>query len=183
MSDAATMLPFAACPGIRWCGRPVTQRTRFDVSDHTQQPIYQDRITGENFQDARTMLTRYLAKFCAKMKLPVIELDGAGHADVNRGSATIGINVLEAQGVLMIFAPVMDVPVTGREAFYRTLLDMSFVATQDAAFAIDGPRDKVVLRVLRRLSALDYEEFDDLLITVGQVADDFDDRLIAEYGT
>ena len=55
----------------------------------------------------------------------------------------------------------MDVPITGREAFYRTLLDMSFVATQDAAFAIDGPRDKVVLRCLRRLSALDYEEFED----------------------
>ena len=77
----------------------------------------------------------------------------------------------------------MDVPVTGREAFYRVLLDMSFVATQDAAFAIDGPREKVVLRALRRLSALDYEEFEDLLATVGQVADHFDDRLISEYGT
>jgi hypothetical protein len=153
------------------------------VSDHTQQPIYQDRFTGENFQDPRAMLNRYLAKFCEHMKLPAIELDGAGHADVQRGSATIGINMLDTQGVLMIFAPVMDVPVTGREAFYRTLLDMSFVATQDAAFAIDGPRDKVVLRVLRRLSALDYEEFEDLLVTVGQVADHFDDRLIAEYGT
>ena len=68
-------------------------------------------------------------------------------------------------------------------AVYRTLLDMSFVATQDAAFAIDGPRDKVVLRALRRLSALDYEEFEDLVITVGQVADDFDDRLISQFGT
>jgi hypothetical protein len=153
------------------------------VSDNTQPPIYQDRFTGENFQDARSMLDRYLARFCDHMKLPAIALDGAGHADVQRGSATIGVNMLETQGVLMIFAPVMDVPLTGREAFYRTLLDMSFVTTQDAAFAIDGPRDKVVLRVLRRLSALDYEEFEDLLVTVGQVADHFDDRLIAEYGT
>ncbi|HMI87741.1 MAG TPA: YbjN domain-containing protein [Polyangiaceae bacterium] len=153
------------------------------MSDHTQEPIYQDRFTGENFPDARAMVNRYLAKFSAHMKLPTIELDATGHADVQRGSATVGINLLHEQGVLMIFAPVMDVPITGREAFYRTLLDMSFVATQDAAFAIDGPRDKVVLRVLRRLSALDYEEFDDLLVTVGQVADHFDDRLIAEYGT
>jgi len=153
------------------------------VSDHTQQPIYQDRFTGENFPDPRSMLDRYLARFCEHMKLPALALDGAGHADLQRGSATLGINMLEAQGVLMIFAPVMDVPMTGREAFYRTLLDMSFVATQDAAFAIDGPREKVVLRVLRRLSALDYEEFEDLLVTVGQVADHFDDRLIAEYGT
>jgi hypothetical protein len=153
------------------------------VSDHTQSPIYQDRFTGENFADPRRMIDRYLAKFCAHMKRPLIELDPAGHADIERGSATVGINMLEAQGVLMIFAPVMDVPLTGREAFYRTLLDMSFVATQDAAFAIDGPRNKVVLRVLRRLSALDYEEFEDMLVTVGQVADQFDDRLVAEYGT
>jgi hypothetical protein len=33
-----------------------------------------------------------------------------------------------------------------------------------------------------RLSALDYEEFEDLIATVGEVADHFDDRLIAEYG-
>ncbi|HEX9297070.1 MAG TPA: YbjN domain-containing protein [Polyangiaceae bacterium] len=150
---------------------------------HTSSPIYQDRFTGENFNDARTMVNRYLSKLSGLLNVQPIELDSAGHADLQRGSIAIGINVLERQGVLMIFAPVMDVPITGREAFYRTLLDMSFVATQDAAFAIDGPRDKVVLRALRRLSALDYEEFEDLVITIGQVADDFDDRLISEYGT
>jgi hypothetical protein len=152
------------------------------VSD-SNNPVYQDRFTGENFPDARTMVNRYMARFAELSKLPSIELDSSGHADLQRGSVTVGINVLELQGVLMIFAPVMDVPITGREAFYRTLLDMSFVATQDAAFAIDGPRDKVVLRCLRRLSALDYEEFEDLVVTVGQVADHFDDRLVAEYGT
>src|SRR5258706_13431351 len=129
------------------------------------------------------MITRYRVRFAELAKMPPVELDAAGHADLQRGSVAVGINVLERQGVLMIFAPVMDVPITGREVFYRTLLDMSFVATQDAALAIDGPRDKVVLRALRRLSALDYEEFEDLVVTIGQVADDFDDRLISEFGT
>jgi Tir chaperone protein (CesT) family len=153
------------------------------VSDRFHAPIYSDRITGENFPDASTMVNRYLARFTEASKLPTVELDSSGHADVRQGSAIVGINVLELQGVLMIFAPVMDVPITGRESFYRRLLDMSFVATQDAAFAIDGPREKVVLRALRRLSALDYEEFEDLLVTVGQVADHWDDRLISEFGT
>lgn len=129
------------------------------------------------------MVNQYLTKFAELAKIPPVELDAAGHADLQPGSITVGINVLERQGVLMIFAPVMDVPVTGREAFYRTLLDMSLVATQDAAFAIDGPREKVVLRALRRLSALDYEEFEDLVVTIGHVADHFDDRLIAEFAT
>ena len=33
------------------------------------------------------------------------------------------------------------------------------------------------MRALRRLSGLDYEEFEDLLETVGKVADDWDDVL------
>jgi hypothetical protein len=128
------------------------------------------------------MINRYLARFAEISKHPPVQLDVSGHAEIRTGSATVGINVLERQGVLMLFSPVMDVPTTGREAFYRQLLDMSFVATQDAAFAIDGPRNKVVLRALRRLSALDYEEFEDLVLTVGHVADDWDDRLISQFG-
>ncbi len=38
------------------------------------------------------------------------------------------------------------------------------------------------MRALRRLSGLDYEEFEDLLETVGKVADDWDDTLKAEFG-
>src|SRR4029079_18465705 len=90
-------------------------------------------------------------------------LDEGGYAQVQRGSATIGVNVLEEQGVLMVFAPIMSIPVTGREAFYRRLLELSFVATSDAAFAINADHDEVVVRSLRRLSALDYEEFEDIL--------------------
>ena len=149
---------------------------------HTSPPIYQDRTTGETFDDARAMINRYLERFASAHAVPVVALDVLGHTDVARGSATIGINVLTRQGVLMIVAPVMDVPKDAREGFYRAILELSFVATQDAAFAIDGPRDKVVLRALRSLSALDYEEFEDLVATVGEVADHFDDRLIAEYG-
>ena len=146
-------------------------------------PIYSDRNSGESFPDATSMINRYLARFAEVSQHPAVELDPSGHAQIRSGSALVGINVLEHQGVLMLFSPIMDVPATGREAFYRRLLDMSFVATQDAAFAIDSPREKVVLRALRRLSALDYEEFEDLVLTLGHVADHWDDRLVSEFGT
>ena len=45
------------------------------------------------------------------------------------------------------------------------------MTTSDASFAVNGARDEVVVRCLRRLSALDYEEFEDILATVGEVAD------------
>ena len=159
----------------------------------TSSPIYADRNSGVKFADATGMVNAYLARFFERVSIqgsgggavsePAPHLDEAGYAQLQRGSATIGINVLEKQGVLMVFAPVMPVPVTGREAFYRRLLELSFLATADAAFAIDAKHDEVVVRCLRRLSAMDYEEFEDILATVGEVADRWDDRLIREFGT
>ena len=156
----------------------------------TSTPIYADRNSGETFADAKGMVNAYLARVAARTTLradggPVLApvLDATGYAHVQRGSATIGINVLDAQGVLMVFAPIMPVPITGREAFYRRLLELSFVTTSDAAFAVNTHQDEVVVRCLRRLSALDYEEFEDILATVGEVADRYDDELIREFGT
>jgi hypothetical protein len=161
------------------------------VSDPTSTaPIFADRTSGEQFADATAMVNAYLVRFAQHAHLKDAsggdvrpQLDETGYAQVQRGSAIIGINVLDRQGVLMIFAPIMPVPITGREAFYRRLLELSFVTTSDAAFAINSPQDEVVVRALRRLSALDYEEFEDLLTTVGQVADRWDDSLIREFGT
>lgn len=93
----------------------------------------------------------------------------------------MGVNVLEDHGVLLLVAPIMPVPLTGHETLYRRLLELSFLTTSDAAFAIDAQRNEVVVRALRRLSGLDYEEFEDLLDTVGKVTDDWDDRLRAEF--
>ncbi len=159
------------------------------TSSPTSAPIYADRNSGETFPDARHMVNAYLARFSQRVGLTdaagaavVPVLDAGGYAQAERGSATIGINVLESQGVLMVFSPIMAVPAARREAFYRRLLELSFVTTSDAAFAINGSRDEVVVRSLRRLSALDYEEFEDILTTVGEVADRWDDELLREFG-
>lgn len=152
-------------------------------------PIYADRNSGETFPDATAMVNVYLKRFADRAQLRDAEgnrlepvLDDGGFVQVQRGSATIGVNVLEDQGVLMVFSPIMAVPAEGREGFYRRLLELSFVTTSDAAFAVNAARDEVVVRCLRRLSALDYEEFEDILATVGEVADRWDDELIAEHG-
>jgi hypothetical protein len=162
-------------------------RWRLNVSEPTA-PIYADKSSGENFPDAIAMIDRYLARFAERMKLvdaagapEVPALDATGYAQTHRGSATIGVNVLDDQGVLMVFAPVMPVPTANREAFYRRVLELSFITTADAAFAINASSDELVVRCLRRLSALDYEEFEDILATVGEVADRWDDELIAQF--
>jgi hypothetical protein len=153
------------------------------VSDSraTTKPIYADRASGQTYPDARAMVNAYLARFGERAGATLEPLDSGGFTQVRKGSATVGVNVLEDHGVLLLVAPVMSVPLTGRESFYRRLLELSFLTTSDAAFALDAHRNEVVVRTLRRLSGLDYEEFEDLLDTVGRVTDDWDDRLRSEF--
>jgi hypothetical protein len=128
------------------------------------------------------MVNSYLAKFAERATITLEPLDPSGYTQVRKGSATVGINVLDDHGVLLLLAPVMKVPLTGRETLYRRLLELSFIATSDAAFSIDGQKDEVYVRALRRLSGLDYEEFEDLVETVGKVTDEWDDTLKKEFG-
>jgi hypothetical protein len=145
-------------------------------------PTYADRATCQTFPDARAMVNAYLKRFAERAGTALEPLDESGYTQVRKGSASVGINVLEDHGVLLFLAPIMAVPHTGRGTLYRRLLELSFLATADAAFAIDAQKDEVFVRALRRLSGLDYEEFEDLLDTVGKVADEWDGALRKEFG-
>ncbi|HJK91088.1 MAG TPA: YbjN domain-containing protein [Polyangiaceae bacterium LLY-WYZ-15_(1-7)] len=140
-------------------------------------PTYEDRPSGRVYRDASEMVNDYLRRFASASELDVSPLDEDGYAEVSRGSAKVGVNVLEEHGVLLLLSRIMDVPKEEREGFYRRLLELNFLVTSDAAFAIDRDRDAVYLRAHRRLSGLDYEEFEDLLGKVAEVADEWDDRL------
>jgi len=140
-------------------------------------PTYEDRGSGRTYRDAVEMVNDYLRRFGQSVSVELDPLDEDGYTDVRRGSATVGINVLEEHGILLFLSRIMDLPKEGRETFFRRLLELNFLVTSDAAFAIDKDKDAVYLRALRRLSGLDFEEFEDLLHTMATVADEWDDRL------
>lgn len=142
-----------------------------------QGPIYQDRGSGRTYRDAAEMVNDYLERFGQAVGVELDPLDPDGYTEARRGSATVGINVLEEHGILLFLSYLMDVPREGRELFYRRLLELSFLVTSDAAFAVDKEKGAVCLRALRRLSGLDYEEFEDLLRTMATVSDEWSDRL------
>lgn len=146
-----------------------------------QNPQYDDRTTGQRFSSATAMVDAYLTRFAQRSGYELKPLDEHGYTQMRKGSASIGVNVLDDHGVLLLIAPVMPVPKQGREALYRRLLELSFLTTADASFAIDAAKEEVFVRALRRLSGLDYEEFEDLLDTVGRVADEWDDVLKREF--
>src|SRR5206468_7393141 len=113
----------------------------------------------------RARVDDYLKKFVESVGVSIPPLDGDGYTQIRRGSAVIGINVLEDAGVLVFLSPMLPVPVdTARRAeLYRFLLEKNFLATSDGAFAIDKDKDAVYLRALRGLEGLDFEEFADLI--------------------
>jgi hypothetical protein len=141
--------------------------------------LYADRETGMRFINARAMVDHYLERYGRGVGRPMPRIDSSGRADIRHGSAVVSVTVLEDHGVLVIHAPVGTIPEGAREALYRELLEASYLSTSDAAFAIDAATQRIVVRALRRLSGLDYEELEDLIDTVGNVADDWDERFRA----
>jgi hypothetical protein len=133
------------------------------------------------------MVDDYIARFGAavseargqEIRFPALDEDG--YTAVVRGMATVGVNVLEGHGILLFLSRVMDVPDQNRQTFYRKLLELNYLVTSDAAFAIDKDSNAVYLRALRRLSGLDYEEFLDILDTVARVADEWQDKLLEVF--
>jgi hypothetical protein len=125
----------------------------------------------------------YIQRFSELIGVPIEPLDKDGFTQVARGSATVGINVIEQKGFILFLAPIMEVPAQKREALYQQLLELNYLATEDGAFAIDKDSGKVFLRALRSLDAFDFDEFVDMLDTIARVADEWDDKLKAQFAT
>ncbi len=130
----------------------------------------------------RDVVNDYVQRFSQMVGVEMQALDGEGFTAIKRGSATVGINLLEEHGIIVFLAPIMQIPERNQADFYRRLLELNFLSTSDGAFAIDRKTGLVHLRALRGLEGLDFEEFTDILDTVGAVADEWDDKLRAEFG-
>jgi len=132
--------------------------------------------------DPIAQVNDFVRRFGEERNLDLAPLDDAGATRIQRGSALMSIHAVPEQGVLLLLCKVMDAPESGGEALYRRLLELSFLATGDAAFAINKKTGEVYLRALRRLEGMDYDEFEDLVHTVATVADEWDEKLQREYG-
>ena len=131
----------------------------------------------------RERVAEYIQRFSELIGVPIEPLDADGYTQVARGSATVGINVIEKKGFIMFLAPIMEVPAGDPAKLYRQLLELNYLETEDGAFAIDRSTNRVYLRALRSLDSFDFDEFVDMLDTIARVADEWDDKLKAEFGT
>ena len=129
--------------------------------------------------DHTASVARFLTRFGVERNLTLPPLSPEGVGSIQRGSAVVTIHVLTEQNVLLLLAKVATAPALDAAKAAR-LLTASFVETGDAAFALHPQTGDLYLRILRGLDGLDYAEFEDLVHSIAQTADKWDDRLAAE---
>jgi hypothetical protein len=95
------------------------------------------------------------------------------------GSAIVMVGVA-GQAIVAIAPLFRSPPAEKTEAFYRRLLEHNAFMGGMAAFAVQ-PDGWVVLHAGRSRKGMDAHELAVLVSGVGRFADDFDDKLIAEF--
>jgi len=130
----------------------------------------------EDVVDHRVRIAEYLDRFGRErnLNLPPLADDGVG--SIQRGSAVVTIHVLVDKNILLLLSRVAKHPVLD-ESGLRKLLSASFTETGDAAFALHPQTGDLYLRILRGLEGLDYEEFEDIVHSIAQTADHWDDKI------
>jgi hypothetical protein len=106
-----------------------------------------------------------------------------GQWDLKKGSASIWVDVFlskqnEDYGYLQVMAPIIKVPDTRREEFYRELLEVNY-GLYGVGFNVYN--DWVYLKGIRELADLSKEEATALLNRIGSYADDYDDYFKNKY--
>jgi hypothetical protein len=97
------------------------------------------------------------------------------------GSAFV-IVAISGSAIVAVAPLFRAVPAGKEQAFYRKLLEHNGYMGGMASFAIQ-PDGWVVLHAGRAIKGLDGHELATMVASVGKFADDYDDKLIAEFYT
>jgi hypothetical protein len=126
--------------------------------------------------DHRARIAEFLDTFGRERNRTLPPLDDQGVGMIQRGSAVVTIHVLLDKNVLLLLSRIAKQPALD-EAKAKRLLGLSFLETGDAAFALHPQTGDLYLRILRGLDGLDYDEFEDIVHSIAQAADHWDDKL------
>lgn len=104
-----------------------------------------------------------------------------------KGSATIDVFIQELnfgdhkRSYLRIFSPIAEVPASGKEKFYKTLLEMNDTKLGLKLTIMPGT-DDVYASFERDLSGLDFNELSTCIADLEWWADMLDDELAEKFG-
>ncbi|HTJ45875.1 MAG TPA: YbjN domain-containing protein [Kofleriaceae bacterium] len=123
-------------------------------------PTLQDLLTGSGLEDRAEQIDAHMVR-------------------LQWGSAFVIVGT--SGSAIVAIAPLFrNLPPGKEEAFYRKLLEHNAYMGGMASFALQ-PDGWVVLHAGRPIKGIDPQEFATLVSGVGRFADQFDDKLIAEF--
>jgi hypothetical protein len=115
----------------------------------------------------------------AQIRMPTNE--GFGWS-FRRGSAIIEIYVNQQpdnSGIMQVLSPIMHLPQSGLLPLYRRLLELNL---QIPSLSLGVFLDVVYVYSERPLDGMDAAEADSIIRSVGNWADELDDKLVQEFG-
>lgn len=97
------------------------------------------------------------------------------------GSASVFVQLTgtQADGTLTTWSPVLSLPVQNTSGLYQKLLELNWLTTLEARFAIF--EQQVMILTSRTLTEIGPEEIARGITIVATLADDYDDLLQAEF--
>ena len=105
-----------------------------------------------------------------------------GQWDLKKGSANVWIDIWRpegtAEGYFQAMAPVVKIPPTNHELFFREILEISH---QLYGVAMTLYEDWIYVKTVRELQDLSQNEAMAMLNRIGHYADEFDDVLQRKY--
>ncbi|MDD9944973.1 MAG: CesT family type III secretion system chaperone [Myxococcales bacterium] len=129
------------------------------------------------YRDAVERVNDFIRRFGLAVGVQLDPLDAEGYTEARYSDVALGINVNEEHGILMILARMGDLPDSPDAALLQRLLELNFLATGLCAFAIDEQQRHLVLRTMRPIEPLRYEEFEHLLHSIAGMAQSMHRRL------
>jgi hypothetical protein len=107
-----------------------------------------------------------------------------GQWNLKYGSASVWVDVFDSpqnkSSYFQLMAPVIEVPKTGTEAFYKHLLEINF-ELYGVAFVLKN--NYAYIKMIREVEGLDKTEVLAMLNRIGFYADKYDDELKNIYSS
>lgn len=147
-----------------------------------------DQKTESDYRQAVTFVETTVRTLGLEPSQCRVNVPGAGDAfSLRRGSASMLVTLQQGkrpgdEGTIRILAPVVMVPsdAAKEHAMLRKLMHANVKEVTGAAFGLlDG---QVVVVTERSVKDLDASEVEQMIRSLGRVADRFDDALAAEFG-
>jgi hypothetical protein len=139
-------------------------------------------VGGSTLEEAVQLVEQYFKRRNLDPKQQEIPgSDGHGWW-LTEGSAKVNIFVQNtAEGpALRVTSPIVFIPETSRENFYRQLLDLN---NKLSTCHLATENNFVLVLAQRNTTGISQEEFDTIIWNVAYVADSIDDKLADKFGT